>query len=269
MFYQPLLWKEKAYNVGVGSYGNFPLHLHHEIEMLYCINGEMKIGQNGRTYTLKTGEFIIISSMSAHEIIKAVGDEHLLVELGPVFLRENFKQLTECNFYQEPYSLNCDETYAIILKKLFDEICYECKNHSDVSELIIQGNIYKICACLIRDLPKAKQSGNKNVKNIEAIEKVLEMVYYHYNESISVEDAARLCGYGKSNFCKIFKNIVGESFHTYLNDFRIKSSEYLLRETKMPVDEIAVASGFADAKSFCRVFKNNTGITPGQYRRNE
>lgn len=267
MFYQSLLWKGKAYNAGIISHETFPLHLHHEIEMLYCVEGGMEIGKNGRTYTLKKGEFIIIGSMSAHEIVKADCNVCLLVELGPVFLREDFKQLSECNFYQEPYSLSGDEEYAVRLKKLFDEIYYEYNNYSDGSELIIQGNIYKICAYLIRDLPKEKQRANKSPKNIESIEKVLEMVYYHYNEQITIEDAARLCGYGKSNFCKIFKNTVGESFHAYLNDFRIKSSEYLLRETKMSVDEIAVASGFADAKSYCRAFKTNMGITPGQYRK--
>lgn len=267
MFYQPLLWKEKAYNAGIISHGTFPLHLHHEIEMLYCVEGSMEIGQNGRTYTLRRGEFVIIGSMSAHEIVKVDCNVCLLVEFGPVFLRENFKKLAECTFYQEPYSLNGDEEYAVMLKKLFDEIYYEENNYSDVSELIIQGNIYKICACLIRDLPKGKQREDKSTKNIESIEKVLEMVYYHYNEPITVDNAARLCGYGKSNFCKIFKDTVGESFHAYLNDFRIKSSECLLRETKMSVDEIAVASGFADSKSYCRVFKSIMGITPGQYRR--
>lgn len=268
MFYQPLLWKGKAYNAGIISHGTFPLHLHHEIEMLYCAEGSMEIGHNGRTYTLKKGEFIIIGSMAAHEVVKADCNVCLVVEFGPVFLRDDFKKLAECNFYQEPYSLNSDEEYAVMLKNFFDEIYYEYNNYSDGSELIIQGNIYKICACLIRDLPKGKHRESKSLKNIESIEKVLEMVYYHYNESITVDDAARLCGYGKSNFCKIFKNAVGESFHAYLNGFRIKSSECLLRETKMTVGEIAVAAGFVDAKSYCRVFKISTGITPGQYRRN-
>ena len=267
MFYQPLLWKEKSYNVGIGGVERFPLHLHHEIEMLYCINGELKISNNGRRYTVDEGEVIIIGSMSAHEIEIMEKSTYLLVELGPVFLGKNFKKLKECTFYREPYSLNTNELYAIVLKKLFEEICTECRNPSDVSELIIQGNVYKICACLMKDVPKDEKADNARLKNAETMEKVLEMVYYHYNEPISVEDAAKLCGYGKSNFCKVFKNTVGESFHTYLNSFRIKNSEYLLRETKMSIEEVAIAAGFADAKSYCRVFKTNTGMTPGQYRR--
>lgn len=266
MFYQPLLWKNKPYNVGVGSYDAFPLHLHHEIEMLCCIKNSIKVSQNGIQYTVNQGEFIIIGSMSAHEIVK--GDSlHLLVELGPVFLREHFKKLTEFNFHQEPYSLNVDAPYANTLKNLFDEIYEECTNPSDATDLIIQGNIYKICACLIRDVPKAKRADGKYLKDMEAIEKALEMVYYHYNEPITVEAAAKLCGYGKSNFCKIFKNAVGESFHAYLNDFRIKNAGYLLRETKMSVEEVAVDCGFSDSKTFCRVFKSHTDMTPGQYRK--
>ena len=38
-------------------------------------------------------------------------------------------------------------------------------------------------------------------------EKALELIYYSYKEQITVEQAAELTGYSKSNFCKIFKII--------------------------------------------------------------
>lgn len=267
MFYQPILWKEKPYNVAIGSCVPFPLHLHHEIEILYCLKNSIEITLDGHLCTVNENEFIIIGSMTAHEIINANNSVSLLVELGPVFLRENFKALTKYNFYKTPYSLTTVAPYAKNLENLFLETYNECANPSEVSDLIIQGNIYKICACLIRDIPKNKKNENKNKKDTAAIQEVLEMVYYHYNEPITVDDAAKLCGYGKSNFCKIFKNAVGESFHSYLNAFRIKNAGFLLRETKMSVEEIALASGFNDSKTFCRVFKSYTSSTPGQYRK--
>ena len=45
---------------------------------------------------------------------------------------------------------------------------------------------------------------NPNIHSVANIDNALELVYYHYNEKVTVDDAARLTGYGKSNFCKIF-----------------------------------------------------------------
>ena len=54
-----------------------------------------------------------------------------------------------------------------------------------------------------------------------------------------------------------------------LNRQRIKSSYGLLSETTMSIAEIAQEVGFGEAKTFCRVFKNIAGITPGEYRKNK
>ena len=268
MFFQPLLDAEKPYKIGIGGFADFPLHLHHEIELLYCVEGSVKVRNSGYIYTISKGEFIVIQSMTAHETIANGYGTNLLIELSPVFLRKDFKKLSDLNFYTGAYSLNNNNEYAKILKPLFDEIVAEHTNPTDTTDLIICGDICKICACLIRDVPKSDAKKSIQSASFSAIKNILEMVYYHYNEPISVEYAANICGYGKSNFCKIFKNTIGESFHSYLNNFRISQSEMLLCGTKMSIEEISSATGFSDAKTFCRVFKSKNGITPGQYRRN-
>ena len=65
---------------------------------------------------------------------------------------------------------------------------------------------------------------------------------------------------------RIFKHIVGETFHSALNRRRVENACCYLGETAIPVSDIAGLVGFADAKSFCRVFKSITGKSPGQYR---
>jgi AraC-like DNA-binding protein len=81
-----------------------------------------------------------------------------------------------------------------------------------------------------------------------------------------VDDAANATGYGKSNFCKIFKLAYGESFHKILNRHRIENACYFLGETDFSVAEIAEKVGFIDIKTFYRVFKQVTGRTPCEFR---
>ena len=69
--------------------------------------------------------------------------------------------------------------------------------------------------------------------------------------------------------CKIFKNITGETFHNVLNSHRIKNACTLLKSTDFSIEEIATRVGFNGSKSFCRIFKDIKGVSPGSYRKNK
>ena len=98
-------------------------------------------------------------------------------------------------------------------------------------------------------------------------EKAIELIHYNYKEPLPIEYVAEITGYSKSNFCKIFKKVVGESFHRALNRRRVECAAGLLDVTNLSVAEISEEVGFSESKAFCRVFKAIYGITPGEYRR--
>lgn len=64
----------------------------------------------------------------------------------------------------------------------------------------------------------------------------------------------------------IFKNQTGDSLLKYINTVRIEEAKRLL-EQDYSVIETAEKVGFRDSGSFIRVFKNFTGITPGQLKK--
>ena len=64
-----------------------------------------------------------------------------------------------------------------------------------------------------------------------------------------------------------FKSATGSSLIEYLQNLRIEEAKSLLESSRMPVDEISAATGYADASFFRRLFKRLTGLTPSQYRR--
>lgn len=53
----------------------------------------------------------------------------------------------------------------------------------------------------------------------------------------------------------------------YLARIRLQHALSLLRETELPVKEIAWESGISCASYFCRLIQEKTGMTPTQYRR--
>lgn len=240
--------------------------MHHEMEILYCTKGELNIKINNNAYKICENQAIVIGSMMSHEVFEAEEEnECLLIEIGPILLRENFSALTRTNFRQKIYKFS--EQYSKI-EELLKNLLWECTHKTAFSDLFITGNLYKLFGCLMEDIADSNDlvPGSGEANSAYKIRKALEMIYCNYSDSITVENAALACGYCVSNFCKLFKDITGASFHQYLNNFRIKNAEYLLTETELSAEQISEMVGFADIKTFYRVFKSATGVTPGKYR---
>ena len=272
MLYQKLLMGTKPYFIHLEHTVGFELHRHPDLELNYCLKGSYDIQINSQTYTMKEGNLAIIGSLIPHAYLPSSDVLSLTIEVGPVFLKEYFRKFTTGTFapvyhFGKEYS---DSHFVQELQSLLFEIADACQNRADHAELLFIGNLYKICDCilhafLIDDASSPKHENDYLV--IVNIEKALDFIHAHYTNDITVDDAATLTGYGKSNFCKHFKNITGDSFHHLLNRHRIETAQYLLCETTYSLSEIAPMVGFADAKILCRVFKSFTGITPGEYRK--
>lgn len=103
-------------------------------------------------------------------------------------------------------------------------------------------------------------------KNAIRLKQIYLYVLNHFQEDIKLEDVARLAGIDKSSFCFFFKKMTGQSFFTYLTDYRVRASCQMLKNTAFSIAEISIASGFKDIPYFNRVFKKSQNMSPSQYR---
>ncbi|OUP58750.1 hypothetical protein B5F15_07005 [Butyricicoccus pullicaecorum] len=65
----------------------------------------------------------------------------------------------------------------------------------------------------------------------------------------------------------LMKKYTGKTFSEYLTYLRIEQAKKLLRETNDKIYAVAVAVGYEDAFYFSRIFKRETGMTPGDWRK--
>jgi AraC-like DNA-binding protein len=83
----------------------------------------------------------------------------------------------------------------------------------------------------------------------------------------SLSELAALCGLSRSYFIRAFKQFTGMPPYRWLSMERVKHAKALLRGTKLPIAEIAVACGFADQSHLTRVFSKAFRISPAAWRR--
>ncbi len=97
--------------------------------------------------------------------------------------------------------------------------------------------------------------------------KAKAMLTMHMAEDISILEVARECRLSRSHFCKAFKQSTGQSPYAWLTHYRISTAQSLLRSTRQPLSDIALACGFGDQSHLTRMFSRVVGTTPGSWRR--
>ena len=95
-----------------------------------------------------------------------------------------------------------------------------------------------------------------------------EMKYSPQN-NWSVASAAEKTGLSGSHFQRLYKKHFGISFTEELILFRIDRAKYLLRNTSMPVQQVAEECGYTNCAHFMRQFKERENMSAGQYRKSE
>ena len=104
-------------------------------------------------------------------------------------------------------------------------------------------------------------------KEQERIRKIYAYIDEHYQEKIALEEVSEICNLTKPAFCRYFKKATGNTFVSFLNQYRISQAKRLLLMGKN-VSETAFECGFESLSYFNRSFKKITGENPSVFKKN-
>jgi AraC-like DNA-binding protein len=99
------------------------------------------------------------------------------------------------------------------------------------------------------------------------IRKALSLIHERPADPWTVESLASAVALSRSGFAARFTALVGKPPLEYLAGWRMTKAAQLLRESEMPLSELAPATGYQNEASFNRAFKRWAGSAPGTYRR--
>ena len=86
------------------------------------------------------------------------------------------------------------------------------------------------------------------------------------SDDLSQGAMARMAGISRDYFSRIFKNVTGMNYSKWLNMIRLEKASELLAQEGHTLTEVAMLSGFQSIPSFNRVFREEKGMAPGEYR---
>lgn len=94
-----------------------------------------------------------------------------------------------------------------------------------------------------------------------------EYLDIHYREPLNVSNLCEMFAVSPSHLQHLFKKQMGMGLVEYLNKHRVFCAENLLRNTHLPICDIAEKVGFTDYGYFSRVYKKYRGISPTEFRK--
>ena len=192
----------------------------------------------------------MISCMARLE--DAATTDHMIVSLGSLF-RHNLQTKQQQVTLEE--ELDALRDYVYLQQMRFDgRIDYEQKILCDAASV-------RLPSFTLQPVIE-----NAYVRTAMIRSEITGFIENHYQEDISMQDAAAALRYSDAYFCKLFKQCFKVNFSSYLNEFRVQRAQQLLLDPRYNLREISTVCGYSDANYFTRVFKRLVGQTPSEYR---
>ena len=99
------------------------------------------------------------------------------------------------------------------------------------------------------------------------VTEILAYVAQNYQDNISIGELAEHKYFMNSSYLsRLFKNETGQTFSSYLMEFRMRKAKELLESDWLKISDVAMLSGYNDVSRFIQYFKKSYGMTPEEYR---
>lgn len=203
----------------------------------------------GKRYTADAERVIFLPTGCEYEMQIEEAGECTVIEFDAIGTEE----LEPCEFYSDSEGEIVASAKNILLYWKLQGPAYHSKCLSELYDLITQlSNIMSNADSLVGKYPLIHRS----VKYIEKNYHKLDL----YTPTL-----ASMSGIGETYYRSIFLAVFHMPPARYIQKIRIDKAKELLVSSDGSIEQIAVATGFANASYFCKVFKAVVGITPTEF----
>ncbi len=237
-------------------------HIHREFEFLVMTKGKGTVYIENEKFEIKAGDGLFVNSEELHIGIKT--DNEPAEFFAVVFAPEVFGSLAIDSIVQK-YVEPVIKRKVSVPKKL-DSNIIELLNkvHEQPGELKIKSLLFDIWdQCLAKSEKNLEVARSKALDEVKA---VMEYIRSNCHKNLSLDDMANYISISKGYLCREFRKVVHMTPFEYLIRVRVDKSCDMLRNTLLPIGEISEQCGFNSFSYFTKIFRENVGCSPREYR---
>ncbi len=265
--YESINKKEKLpINAFVASMDISSVHWHGEYELIGVLKGKLDARIGTDEYILSTGDVILINPNEMHSL-KKYGEEECLCMVLQIddSLIENDDG--EIFFYlnsTEDEEIECGYDY---IYGLLANIIYESIKDNAHNSMRIKALVYTFLADLFEYVIYDRHFRDREtIDEKKLVVSAIDYINLNLNQDNILEATCSNFGVSRKTLDRYFSTVIGQSSKGILADLRIDRAKQLLKNTDKNMSFIKDSCGYGSDKTFYRVFKEATGMTPMDFR---
>ena len=253
---------------------DFPEHTHDYVEMVYMCAGETHHVINGTPIDLHVGELLMLGQ-HARQSIAAAGESDVAVNfiVRPAFFSGTLPFLGEEETPLRRFVVSCltgeNEAGFLLfrvadilpIQNLLENLLYTLTEEIPNRRGILQSTMGLLFAQLLNHTDALQfETPEQN-----AVLSILRYIEEHYADG-SLTGIAGQLHYELPYLSRLIRQTTGKNYTELLQEKRLSQAAWLLRNTEMKVDEIALSVGYENVSYFHRIFAARFGCSPKKYR---
>lgn len=257
----------------MGGSEPFMNHCHGEMEIIKIREGHLTVVSERESYLLEKGDIWIAPPFASHSIEGGSKDSvRLVVLMEPRLMGMEGETGAEWDVQGLLEQTELDSScWPVEIKNradaMIEDIYREYSRKASGWQLAIKALADQLLLLVARDMPRCeKKPLNTQVQKLRGI---LEYIARNYCGSITLSGCAQMAGFNPTYFSRYFKRHMGITFQEYVKKLRIDRAKWLLQADCQPVTEVCYQCGYQDIKTFNKLFRQETGMNPTQFRRGQ
>ena len=231
----------------------------------YVTRGYGTFKVNDKVYNLKEGDiFILLKGMDV-EYMASMDNPWEYYWIG--FSGSKVDEYLNRTSIIDSNVANCKENSKI--PNIILNMCEISKNYnpSNSDDILLLNELYSLLYALIGEFPKPFEYKDKEIHTY--IQDAINFINSNYMNSITVNEIAEHVNLSRSYLYKMFIKNLNISPQKYLINLRMYKATLLLKNTKIPIGEVANKVGYSDSLLFSKAFSKYFSMSPLNYRNNK
>jgi AraC-like DNA-binding protein len=188
------------------------------------------------------------------------GAESVVVQIDAAKAAKCFAHLMECFRRAETLQLAADEVVDSLARAL-------TLAKATAAGALMEQHMAEAILTRVADISKATAVESRATGLAHwRLRRVVEMVDERLGDEISLADMAKAAGLSAMHFAGLFRVATGMRPCHYLQAQRVQRAKHLMRNSNVPLYDVALSTGFRTQAHFTTVFKRHEQVTPHRWR---
>lgn len=235
------------------------IHWHEGVELLFVTDGNGYMFCDSKIIPLSRGDIAIASSNCLHRAAAEHGKmcyDYLILE-PPLF---ELLSLSPSALVFHPKISGDTAMWSIL-----NQLVHLYKNDKPFNWIIQKGLLLQLIGyMMVNYMDNASAEDIQLHKKNEPVRMALEFIKKNHKKPLTLEMLCEHTGFSKYYFCRLFKQMTGQTVTHYINGLRCQEVQKLLKNTAMTAEEAALECGFSNISHFYRMYKQHIGHLPSQ-----